>query len=129
MARTNRRDDPAVRLRPVAESFARGVAAEMAGRPWQTAFIDMRWTEKAGTTISKLRVVLPGGVVTALLDTPLENVPAEAKDILRDAWQSQATETGQRWYGVRLTVKPDGDCEVKFDYDSQCVVDPTFFDD
>ena len=33
-----------------------------------------------------------------------------------------------KWFGFNLTISPDGKCETEFNYDPDCINDPTFYD-
>jgi hypothetical protein len=123
------------RIRQVSEVLFEGISAEMSGKPWKLAFIDMRWTTRSGPGILKPCVVLPDGTIRALVDTPIDNVSSKvdfllkADFILDEVWKSQGNKGTKKWYGIRLTFKPAGESELKLDYDPECGVDPTFFDD
>jgi hypothetical protein len=120
------------RIRQVSEVLFDGISAAMSGKPWKFAFIDMRWTSPAGTL--KPRVVLPDGTIRAPFETPLENMSSKvdfllkADFVLDEVWKSQSKQ-GKKWYGLRLTFTPAGECELRLDYDPECGADPTFFDD
>ena len=126
-------DDVNDRIRQVSEILFDGISAEMSGKPWKFAFIDMRWI--SGTGNLKPRVVLPDGTIRALLDTPIKNMSSQvdfllkAHFVLDEVWKAQGKEGPKKWYGMRLTFTPAGASELKLDYDPECGVDPTFFDD
>lgn len=121
------------RIRQVSEGLFAEISAAMSGKPWKLAFIDMRWRASAG--VLKPRVVLPDGTIRALLDPPSENAASEADFILKahfildELWKSQGEKGTKKWYGMMLTFRPDGEAELKLDYDPECGDDPTFFDD
>jgi len=120
-------------IRDVSEGLFDGFAAAMSGKPWKSAFIDMRWTTPSG--VLKPRVVLPDGTVRAPFDTPIENMSSKADFILKadfvldEVWKSQDNKGTKKWYGIKLTFKPAGESELKLDYDPECGFDPTFLDD
>jgi hypothetical protein len=122
------------RIRQVSEMLFDGISAEMSGKPWKFAFIDMRWTTSSATGILRPRVVLPDGTISALMGSPMEEVPSKidlilkADFILDEVWKSQDKKGTKRWYGIRLTFTPVGEAELKLDYDPECGVDPTFLD-
>ena len=128
-------DDVDDRIRQVSEVLFDGISAEMSGRSWKSAFIDMRWTRGSAAGVLKPRVVLPDGTIRALVDPRIENMSSRADFILKadfvldEVWKSQGEMGTKRWYGIRLTFKPDGETELKLDYDTECGADPTFLDD
>jgi hypothetical protein len=122
------------RIRQVSEGLFEGFSAAMSGKPWKFAFIDMRWTTGSAAGTLKPRVVLPDGTMRAPFETPIENASSKADFLLKadlvldEVWKSQGNE-GKKWYGLRLTCEPAGECELKLDYDPECGADPTFLDD
>ncbi len=110
------------RIRQVGEVLFDGISAEMSGKPWKFAFIDMRW--RSGTGYLKPRVVLPDGTVRPLPDPPTAIEPSrfdflvKADFVLDEAWKSQGNTGAKKWYGIRLTFKPAGETELNLDYDS-----------
>jgi hypothetical protein len=121
-------------IRQVSEMLFEGIAADMSGKPWKLAFIDMRWKPGSSAGILKPRVVLPDGTITAALDVRdlrAEDVPSKldilskADFVLDEVWKSQ----DKKWYGIRLTFTPAGEPELQLDYDPKCGDDPTFLAD
>src|SRR5437763_1114466 len=117
------------RMDQISKELFDGISAAMTPKPWKCGYVDMRWTKQSGTQFSKLRVILPDGTISALLDTPFENVPTQMANTLHDIWKSRTKVFPEKWYGLKLIVFPDGKCELKLDYSPECSVDPTFYDD
>ncbi len=101
----------------------------MHGKQWDHAFLDTRRPATCTTQIYKLRMVSPDGSVYSLLDTPLEDPPPEVMDLIHDLWGIKDEAFPDKWYGLKFKVFPSGKCEVRFNYDPECALDPTFFDD
>jgi hypothetical protein len=76
-------DDVDDGIRQVSEVLFDGISAELSGRPWTFAFIDMRWTTGSGAGVLKPRVVLPDGTIRALVDPPIENMSSKVDFILK----------------------------------------------
>ena len=95
-------------------------ARQLAGRkPWAMAFIDERFEPSgSGVSLGRCRVQLKDGTWLTDIDPPRGSavLSLEAFD-LRTAELPEK----ERWYGVLVTVYPDGRCEVAFDYDPDCL--------
>lgn len=114
-------------LQEIGNILFRDVQTEMGTKEWSYAFVDIRGSSTC--RIHKLRLVLPDGSKTALLDTPLENVPIVIDDLFLAVWKTKDKVYPHKWHGLKLLVYPDGRSEVKFNYDAKCAQDPTFFDE
>ena len=126
------------RIRQVSEMLFDGISAEMRGKPWKLAFIDMRWAPGSSAGILKPRVVVPDGTIQAALDVRDirgEDVQSKldllgkADFVLDEVWRSQGNQGTKKWYGIRLTFRPAGASELALDYDPECRDDPTFVDE
>lgn len=105
-------------LRPLAEVIHGVAAAE--GRPWVTAVLDVRYTDRDGGFIYKIRVERADG------STGGPSLPVEGS--LELIALGQVRPMGQdRWHGLVLRVTAEGTCEVQFDYDPSCADDTEFF--
>ena len=71
---------------------------------------------------SKLRVGMPDGSINKGVKTPTSG---EFFDLLDEAWSLRDQAFAEKWYGLTISVFPDGKCEVTFDYNED---DPMFFD-
>jgi hypothetical protein len=116
-------------FRKIGELLFPRLIDELKGKKWQSAFIDIRRPPDSETTISKLRIVLPDGKITALLDTDLEHVPRDVKELFCEALDLKDKAYDKRWYGVKFVVLPTGKTEVVLNHDAECAMDPKFWDD
>ena len=49
--------------------------------------------------------------------------------MLSDLWDiKDAVFPEKKWYGLKLTIFPDGKHKTEFNYEPDCVNDPDFFD-
>jgi hypothetical protein len=107
------------------------VRTEMSAREWSSAFFEIRGAAKSATRISKLRIILPDGKQISQDDPPIEKTPIESilDPMFDHLWKMRDSSFPDKWYGIKVTIHPDGECKVGFNYDSKCATDPTFFDD
>jgi hypothetical protein len=89
---------------------------------WNSAYIDSRWTTDGNTRIGKLRVVLRDGRIFARI-----RIPQRAAEWLDAIGELKDKAFPEPWYGLKITISPDGSCRLDFDHNTECVVDPTFF--
>ncbi len=92
-------------------------------RRWNYAYADIRWSSNGGFQAEKLRVILPDNTVF-----PGVRLPAAASELFEDAYALRDKIFSEKWHGLKLTVHPDGKCELDFNYDSNCASDPHFMD-
>jgi hypothetical protein len=118
-------------LDEVAAMLIEEVRAEMADKAWRSLFYDYRREASGDMRISKLRIVLPDGKLSFLDEPPIEKIPVEGRlaPLFNKLWKIRGTAFADKWYGIKITIQADGKCEVDFDYDPECVADPTFFDE
>jgi len=90
---------------------------------WRQACLDVRSAKAKGARLSKFRVRLSNDKRQAFHE------PVETNRLLREIWGIKDKLFPRKWYGLRVTVQPDGTCETEFNYDAECVSDPQFFDD
>lgn len=90
---------------------------------WVSAFVDERWFVDTNNSSSKLRVVQPNGELYCLLAST-----RDMKDLLREIWSVRNQDDTAKWYGLKVSVTPDGVVTHELDNDPNCVVDPTWFD-
>lgn len=89
---------------------------------WASAYLDARWFSDAEGFTSKLRVVLPNGDLYGLL-----RVTGDMKTLLDKIWRVRKQDSSATWYGLKVTVSPDGMITTDLNNDPNCVVDPTWF--
>lgn len=93
------------------------------GAPWQSAYADIRFSPSGGAQSAKFRVQLQDGKLESL------KITGRISMLLDDAWELQGELFPDKWYGVKYTLMPDGQCKTEFNYDPDCLGDPAFFDD
>jgi hypothetical protein len=67
----------------------------------------------------KLRVERPDGSIHGF------HPPVEIDELLFQIWDYKDQAFEKKWHGLRLTVYPNGKCEIDFSYEEN---DPGFFD-
>ncbi len=90
---------------------------------WTFAFIDLRFPPGGGSCVSKERIHLEDHGESSISlrlrgFTPLVFRLFEAKDQL----------FSPEWYGIKLTVFPDGRHTIEYNFDPDCRNDPAFFE-
>lgn len=87
-------------------------------KPWKKAYIDKRFSnDNSGIALSKCRIELATGKF-------IEDIhpPRGSASLCREAFELRSTLPEKHWwYGVMITVYPDGRSEVAFDYDRDCL--------
>ena len=90
---------------------------------WKFACVDIRWTLDGNTSVSKLRIGLPGGAIFAHLSFSID-----VDSLFEEAYQMKDKVFPDKWYGLVMTLHPDGKCQLDYNYDPNCSDDPSFFD-
>jgi len=114
-------------MRDMAAILFRGLAASMGELPVKHAFADIRRADDDPTMISKVRLVRPDGSVEPPADDSAF-VPSEVLTLFEELWDLRDTAFPDRWYGLTITVFPDGKSEFAFSYDPDCALDDAFFE-
>ena len=114
-------------MREMAAILFRGFAASMGEAPVKQAFADIRRADDDPTMISKARLVRPDGSIEP---PPGDDafVPSEVLTLFEELWDLRDTAFPDRWYGLTITVFPDGKSEFAFNYDPDCALDDAFFE-
>src|SRR5262249_45330188 len=117
--------DELFRLSALLPELAHTLFAEVCsqfGEPgnWIAAILDVRYFPDNAGKLFKVLVELPRG------ELGQATLSVEGSLRLSDLGSARA-EGKDRWYGLRLRVTADGDCETTFDYDPDCVGDKSFF--
>jgi hypothetical protein len=99
------------------------VQEELGDKPWTFCVLDIRWYPDSSRK-SKTRVHLPKAGQLHFMHTPIEVLY-----LLDDAWALMDKAFSDKWYGLKITVYPEGKAETEFNYDPKCLSDPTFFED
>jgi hypothetical protein len=108
-------------LRSLARGLIRQGESELQRQPWLAIVLDVRFDHQGGF-IDKIRAATSNGAVSvsmptdmALLVLSLDSLRCELLD--------------DRWYGFRLTVSANQQCDMEYNYDPNCADDPTFYAD
>lgn len=89
---------------------------------WTSAYLDVRFDPDGDSFSTRFVATLPDGSAEVLresLDTiePLKALRAMPAEVFNG-----------RWHGLKLTVHPGRECQVEWNFDPNCVNDPTFWD-
>jgi len=106
----------------MAEYLKKKVQSELKRKKWKSVFIDFRSSSEDGSGPDKLRLELPDGTIVKSIA-----VPVDITGLYLDAWELREN-TPKKWYGLKLTVVPDGKSEILYHYDPRCADDPSFYD-
>ena len=120
-------------MREMAAILFRGLAAasmseaSLREAPVKHAFADIRRADDDPTMISKARLVRPDGSIEP---PPGDDafVPSEVLTLFEELWDLRDTAFPDRWYGLAITLFPDGKSEFAFNYDPDCALDDAFFE-
>ena len=113
-------------LQDMATILFHGFVASMGAEPWQQGYADIRHLPDEPTMISKARLALPDGSRKSPSRDALDMT--EVRDLFEKLWDANDPASPHRWYGLKITVHPDGQSQIEFNYDPDCAVDPAFFD-
>lgn len=116
--------DPQIRFNDMlAEIAARLLydVEEEAVSSWRRAYLDARWSPGGEARISKFRVDWGDGQEKSRRE------PEEVGQLLEDLWNLRDEAIVGKWYGLVMTVYPDHNAELEFNFDSSCAADPSFF--
>jgi len=97
--------------------------SEYQGNDWQHVFFDLRSTADGGNQISKVRIRMSDGNLVGL------KRPDGIWRLFKELWELRSKTLTNNWYGILISVTPDGDCKAEFNFDPDCMGDDTFFDD
>jgi hypothetical protein len=114
-------------MRDMAAILFRGLAASMGEGPVKQAFADIRRADDDPGMISKVRLVRPDGSIGSPSGYDAY-VPSEVLTLFEELWDLRDTAFPDRWYGLTITVFPDGKSEFDFNYDPDCALDDAFFE-
>jgi hypothetical protein len=113
-------------MRDMAAILSRGLAASIGEGPVKQAFADIRRADDDPTMISKVRLVRPDGSIESPPDDAFDKT--EVLNLFEQLWDLRDTAFPDRWYGLTITVFPDGKSEFEFSYDPDCALDEAFFE-
>jgi len=106
----------------MANCLKRKVQEGVAGKEWKLAYMDCRSPADGSSWISKLRIKLADATVMATAHTPMD-----ARAILPELWDAKRNAFSKTWYGFTLTVFPNKKHEITYNYDADCINDPSFY--
>jgi hypothetical protein len=89
------------------------------GVRWRHAVFDAR-SESGDAIVSTFQVELEDKTVKYIADIP------KARIATFKAWRVKDSAFPDKWYGIRITLTPDGECNTVFNYDPECVNEPGF---
>jgi len=88
---------------------------------WTSAYLDARWFSDAEGFTAKLRVVLPDGKLNGV------QISTDIAALLDKVWKLRKEDSAAAWYGLKVTVNPNGVVTTDFNNDPNCVVDPSWY--
>jgi len=88
---------------------------------WISTFLDARWYADAEGWTAICRIVLPNGGRRSLRTS-------DAVDgIIMSLSELRKQISTNLWYGLKLSVTPDGNATVEFNDDPNCVIEPMWW--
>ena len=96
-------------------------ASEYPTDEWTATTLDARYSADGREIIDKIRVELHNGQIGSV------SLPVAGTYALL-ALQQVRGEGSDCWYGIRLRITSEGECETTFDYNPQCAEDESFYD-
>jgi hypothetical protein len=105
----------------IADLLLGAIDSDTDGRAWKKGCLDVRGSATGSSRLVKWRVELTDGEMLNELDAPVK------ASLLTQAFDIRDKEfPDKKWYGLLITVYPDKQWQVEFNYDPQCV--KGFFD-
>jgi hypothetical protein len=111
-------------IKRIAEILVQEINNEEKAKGWSFAFVDIRGSN---TRVSKLRIAFKDKAAATLRDSSVRRTPGELGDLFDELWPTRPS-FGKMWYGLKVTVFPDGKYNVEFNYDPKCSSDTKFFE-
>jgi len=99
------------------------VESELPEGKWEVAFIDIRAPADSSGWTHKVRVERLDGSIEKSL-----TISGEIVSLFMDAWEIKDEAFLEKWYGVKVSVHPDGKFEIAYNQDPNCFEDPSFYD-
>ncbi len=115
-------DNPLVAMqqvfRSLAQHFRDAVMADPHASGWSSAGMDVRFSSDGTSWARNTWAHVAGASVS------LDVLSGTTNELLKDIWQSRA---GEPFYGFILSINPQGEVEIRLNYDIDCLADPTFW--
>lgn len=92
-------------------------------KKWRLAYVDRRSPPGGGSSIGKFRIEMQDGSVIRT-----ESIEMDQSMAFMDIDDVKDKAFDKKWYGIKISVMPDGKHAVEFNYDPDCINDPTFYD-
>jgi hypothetical protein len=117
-------ENPTLRFNELLKELAQQLQelANQTAASWDRAVVTRVFSKDGRSSLSKLRIHTVDGVNAGV------SPPADWLDIWDELWVLRAESIANSWYGIVIGVESDGKCKVTFDYNEDCISDPTFFD-
>ena len=119
--------DPQYRFNEVLMEIASNMMATIdqsayAQAGWIKAFLDARFDPEGAACIEKSRVQVAGGKLGGL------RVSDDVTRLVHELWDLRSQTLANNWYGLKISVSPDGACRLVFNFDPDCINESSFFD-
>lgn len=112
-------------IEEIATALRKLVDKERKGRKWEYAFAEVRWSpDRDEGSVRKARIA-PTGKRKGKLVTL--NTSIALGDMLESARAIHEKACDKMWYGLKVTVYPDGKVDTEFNYDPECQADLAFY--
>jgi hypothetical protein len=108
-------------LHSIATALISQTESELQSRSWDAIVLDVRFDHDGGF-IDKIRATTSGGIEAISMPSDMMLLLLSLDSLRREVRHDQ-------WYGFRLTVGANKQCEIAFNYDVNCASDPAFYAD
>jgi len=90
---------------------------------WKTALISRRFSSD-GSSMGKLRIELPKGDWDKS-----QRISIKVLDIIDNTWEKMNKKKKHKvFYGFQIAINSDGSHKIEYNYDPNCIDDPSFVD-
>ncbi len=120
---TEQRDAFDAAITAIVESILRKAQETFGTGEWKHAYVDSRSSTEGGVYIEKFRIEMEDGSIIKTIKVPMEQC-----ELLYDIWQMKDALFPEKWFGIKITVFPNGQSTTEYNLDPDCMTDPTFFD-
>ena len=88
--------------------------------PWKEFYLNIRSTPDGKALDVEFHVIPVSGALISM------RMPQLVEAIIRETWQMRDACFSPPWYGMKLTITSEGQCNINFNYDQNCSAGPAF---
>src|SRR5438094_973887 len=95
-------------LKEIANELMRPLKTDYKAVKWQRAILDVRSPVTGGVRNVKFRWEVPSG------EPGDPDYSMEVSELLAELWELKDKAFPDKWYGLKITLQPNGKCETEF---------------